>query len=155
MSSPFSTLEEFNSAIDGPTEGAIYTFANSPTINNIALLLAAVIFIWFIISTYITHTKPSRADKSINHLSSLIVVGLLSLVTLNQWQPKQPPTTVQRRAQDTSHNNSVQANAPKHIRSGSQQLPVGLLGMVGLGLPFSRLRNRRKSSSSSRYRTRR
>ncbi|EDX84813.1 hypothetical protein S7335_2510 [Synechococcus sp. PCC 7335] len=156
MSSPFSTIEDFNSAIDGPTEGAIYTFANSPTINIIALLLAVGIFIWFIVSTYITHTKPSRVDKSMNHLSSLIVVGLLSLVTLNQWQPKQSPTIAQRRLQDTSRS-SVQAEAPsKYTRSGSQRLPIGLLGMVSLGFPsFSRLRNRRRSSSSSRYRTRR
>lgn len=156
MSSPFSTIEDFNSAVDGPTEGAIYTFANSPVINNIALLLAVGIFIWFIIKTYSTHAGPSRVDKSMNHLSSFIVFGLLSLVTLNHWQSSQLPT-LQRRAQNISQQDSVQANAlTQKLRSGSQQLPTGLFGMVSLGFPsFSRLRNRRKSRSPRRYRTRR
>ncbi|MBE9061604.1 hypothetical protein [cf. Phormidesmis sp. LEGE 11477] len=158
MSSPFSTLEEFNSAIDGPTEGAIYTFANSPVINNIALIVAAGIFIWFIASTYRTPAEPSRADKSMNNLSSFIVVGLLSLVAINHRPPEQTSTTVaERKGQDTLQHNSVKTNAlTKYLRSSSGPSPMGLLGMVGLGFPtFSRLRKQRKSRSLRRYRTRR
>ena len=61
MSSPFSTIEEFNNVLDGPTEGAIYTFANSPVINIIALLVAVGIFIWFMVATYTTHADPSSS----------------------------------------------------------------------------------------------
>ena len=156
MSSPFSTIEDFNSAVDGPTEGAIYTFANSPLINNIALLLAVGIFLWFITNTYTSHTRASRVDKSMNHLSSFIVVGLLSLVTLNHWQPKQQPT-IDQRTQSPSHTANIPIKPLSHLsRLSPQQLPAGLLGMIGLGSPaFNRSRNRRKSRSLSKYRTRR
>ena len=60
MTSPFSTLEEFNAAIDGPTGGAIYTFAHTPAINAIALVASVGIFIWFIVATYSSnHDLPS------------------------------------------------------------------------------------------------
>ncbi|MGB5914829.1 MAG: hypothetical protein WBG63_08185, partial [Phormidesmis sp.] len=65
MSSPFITIEEFNSATDGPTEGAIYTFANSPAINAIALVVAVGVFIWFLVATCMTHAQPPAVNPPV------------------------------------------------------------------------------------------
>lgn len=134
MSSPFSTLEEFNGAIDGPTGGAIYTFAGSPAINNIALLVAVAIFFWFIYATYSTHHDLPSVDKSLTRLSSFIVVGLLSLVAIEQLPQN-------HRAEP-----SAQGSHPSRQYKVSRQTPLGLLGLAGIGLPtlFSSKNKRRK-----------
>lgn len=158
MSSPFSTIEEFNNVLDGPTEGAIYTFAGSPLINNIALLAAVGIFIWFIVKTYSPHASPSRIDKSMNHLSSFIIIGLLSLVAAHHPYDKQQHTTAESKIPSELQSN----NAPTNFRvmsakSNWQQLPLGLLGIVNIGLPaFSQLGRRLKYQRKSRsfYRSR-
>ncbi|MEO1591812.1 MAG: hypothetical protein AAFU71_11040 [Cyanobacteria bacterium J06632_22] len=133
MSSPFSTLEEFNGAIDGPTGGAIYTFAGSPSINAIALLVSVGLFLWFMVKTYTTaHPEtPTTMDKSISHLSSFIVAGLLSLVAADQLQPPTGQEQVRRRTQRTT------------LIGAAQRAPLALLGMVGIGLPTRRARRRR------------
>lgn len=132
MSSPFSTLEEFNGAIDGPTGGAIYTFAGSPAINAIALLVAVGIFLWFMVKTYATaHQETSSVDKSINSLSSFIVAGLLSLVAADQLQ--QPPVREQ------THRSAPRSS----LVTTAKRAPMALLGMVGLGLPARRAKRRR------------
>lgn len=131
MPSPFSTLEEFNAAIDGPTEGAIYTFAHTPAINNIALIVSAGLFIWFIVATYSTNHHLPSIDKSISRLSSFIVIGLLSLVAADQLKP----TGQQRQS----------AQAAPEAKVAQSVAPFALLGMVGIGLP----RRRRKRSYRS------
>ena len=147
MSSPFSTIEEFNSAMDGPTEGAIYTFADKPMLNNIALVVAAGLFIWFIIKTYATHTahaKPSSIDKSLNRLSSFIVISLLSFVVADHRSTSRPEQTAQ------SEQRGV-------LQSSRRAVPLGL-GMMSLRLPTRRAKNRRIASleklsrRSARYR---
>lgn len=127
MTSPFSTLEEFNAAIDGPTGGAIYTFANAPAINAIALIVSVGIFLWFIVATYSKHHEFPSVDKSINRLSSFIVFGLLSLVAADQIQQNHQPRQ------------SAQA-APKTrlVQSSKRVAPLALLGMAGIGLPRKR-----------------
>jgi hypothetical protein len=138
MASPFSTLEEFNAAIDGPTGGAIYTFAHTPAINNIALLVCVGIFIWFIVATYSPgHHLPS-VDKSINRLSSFIVIGLLSLVAADQIQKTHQPS---------------QAESPKATlaQSSRRAAPLALLGMTGIGLP--KLRRSKSQRRKRSYRT--
>lgn len=132
MSSPFSTIEEFNTAIDGPTEGAIYTFANTPIVNTLALLVAVGLFVWFIIATYSTHAAAPAAklDKSLNHLSSFLVIGLLSLVAADYRQ-----ATPDKRAE----------TAPQtRLSQVSRRAPLGLLGMVSVGLPTLRRTTKRR-----------
>ncbi len=126
MSSPFSTVEEFNAAIDGPTEGAIYTFANTPIINHIALLVAVGIFIWFIVATYSTHVEPptTAVNNSLNRLSSWIVIGLLSLVAADHRQAARPERTLQA--------------SPQSVQFSKRLAPWGLLGMMGTRLPTAR-----------------
>lgn len=148
MSSPFSTIEEFNNVLEGPTEGAIYTFAGSPMINNLALLASVGIFIWFIVKTYRSHAKPSSFDKSMNTLSSFIVIGLLSLVAVAHRQQGQPP------AEQVVAENSAPTRMVSH--SDTRRLPLGFLGAMNLGLPtFGFLKNRHKSRAYRRYRARR
>lgn len=141
MSSPFQTIEEFNGAIDGPTGGAIYTFAGSPAINNIALVVSVGLFIWFAISTYATRHPLPKIDKSLNSLITLVVVGLLSLVA-NDFR-HQP--------QSAQANNSEPRQALMAKRS--LQAPLGLLGMVGIGLPNFRgaKAKRKKRKYGDRY----
>ena len=130
MSSPFSTFEEFQGAIDGPTGGAIYTFAGSPAINTIALLLSVGIFLWFLLRTFTTHYDVPTVDKSLNHLSAFIVAGLLSLVGAEHRPTAEPSQAAEAQPQ-------VVAQRP------SAKAAVGLLGLVGIGLP-ARGRSRRK-----------
>lgn len=149
MSSPFSTIEEFNSAIDGPTEGAIYTFANAPIINIIALLAAVGIFVWFIVATYTTHAKPPSVDRSLERLSSFIVIGLLSLVAADHSRSVHREQTL---AQDrTVQTRTIQARASQ---SSKGLAPLGLLGMVGLGLPSLRRSKARPSGRRKKRGTR-
>lgn len=126
MSSPFSTIEEFNGVLDGPTEGAIYTFADKPMINNIALLVSVGVFLWFIIKTYATHTESSSIDNSLNRLSSFIVVGLLSLVAADYRTPT-------RLEMHNEAGNQQRVEMP--IASYRRATPLGLLGMMSVGLP--------------------
>ena len=137
MSSPFSTMEEFNGAIDGPTGGAIYTFAKTPIINHIALIVAVGIFVWFIISAYSTphepgveHTADNGVDKSLNHLSMFIVAGLLSFVAAGHRYASRPEANVERTAQNMPQARSYQ--------TASRRVPLGLLGMMSVGLPTFR-----------------
>jgi hypothetical protein len=121
MSSPFSTIEEFEAAIDGPTGGAIYTFAHMPVVNAIALLIAVGLFIWFVICTFSTRYEESSGERSVQNLTMLILAGLLSLVGVEH-----PQNQTQTHA--TTHQ-MPQATAMRQ----SRQNPVGWLGLVGLG----------------------
>lgn len=128
MSSPFSTYEEFEGAIDGPTGGAIYTFANSPAINTIALLICVGLFIWFLVRTFTTHYEVPAIDHSLNHLSAFIVAGLLSLAGAEYRQTVQP------------HQPAV--DQPQAAAPGAKSA-LGLLGLVGVAIP-GRQKARRK-----------
>jgi hypothetical protein len=122
MSSPFSTIDEFQGAIDGPTEGAIYTFAGSPAVNTVALLIGIGIFFWFLAKTFSTRYEANAVDKSLNHLSAFIVAGLLSLAGAEYRQTYQPHLPTEAPPQAVSPR-------PGAITA------LGLLGMVGIGLP--------------------
>lgn len=133
MPSPFSTLEEFNAAIDGPTGGAIYTFAHTPAVNAIALLVSVGLFFWFIVATYSTHHELPTGNKSLNRLSSFIVIGLLSLVAADQ---------IQQTHRNRQPGHEVTKTGP--VQASRQVAPLALLGMVGIGLPRRGKSQRRK-----------
>lgn len=103
MSSPFSTIEAFRNAIASPTEGAIYTFAHRPTINYLALLMAVGIFVWFVCRAFSTHAvTPARFDKSLNRLSSLIVVGVMSVIAAILFAEPRSPADMASAGRDVS-----------------------------------------------------
>ncbi|MBD2231118.1 hypothetical protein [Phormidium tenue] len=122
MSSPFATYEEFEGAIDGPTGGAMYTFAHTPTINAIALLIGASLFVWFLARTFKSHYDLPIPEKALSHLSTFIVAGLLSLAGLEHRQTVQP------------HQSEARAEAV--LQRPSSKATLGLLGLVGVGLPI-------------------
>ena len=130
MTSPFSTLEEFNAAIDGPTGGAIYTFAHTPAINAIALVASVGIFVWFIVATYASNHELPAVDNSINRLSSFIVIGLLSLVAADQLQQ--------------THHSCLLLYFVCASLIVFFMAPLALLGMAGIGLPRRSKSQRRK-----------
>lgn len=132
MSSPFSTIEEFEGAIDGPTGGAIYTFAHTPIVNTIALLMAVGLFIWFMVGTYATHHELPKVDRSLNHLSVWIVAGLLSMVGADyRSQPRATPT-------------QAATSSAEVAATQSRPMPAALLGLTGMGLPtFRRAKSQR------------
>ena len=152
MSSPFTTVEEFNNALDGPTEGAIYTFAQSPAINVIALLAAVGLFIWFIVATYSSHSHSSSTlDKSLNSLSTFIVVSLLSAVTAVGFGVNRPAQMERAYAEQDSRISSVrsQSHASGVSRAGASAL--ALLGMVSAGRsPLARVARRKRRSKYRR-----
>ncbi|MEM9162952.1 MAG: hypothetical protein AAGC54_07775 [Cyanobacteria bacterium P01_F01_bin.4] len=130
--SPFSTLEEFNGAIDGPTGGAIYTFAHTPAINNIALVVSVGLFLWFIARTYAPHDHLPSIDRSLNSLAVFVVAGLLSLFAADY------------RHQAPADRSEQVASQSRPFRQ-SRNAPLGVLGMVGLGLPtFRRTKSKRR-----------
>ncbi|MEM9904656.1 MAG: hypothetical protein AAF921_06505 [Cyanobacteria bacterium P01_D01_bin.44] len=131
--SPFTTLEEFNGAIDGPTGGAIYTFANTPAINNIALLVSVGLFIWFIARTYAPHHNLPTVDRSLNSLAMFIVAGLFSLIVADYQHRPQTEHSAQR------------SGTPSRLSHQSKRVPLGLLGLTSLGMPtFRRAKNKRR-----------
>ncbi|MGG6240425.1 hypothetical protein ACQ4N7_17510 [Nodosilinea sp. AN01ver1] len=138
MSSPFSTYEEFEGAIDGPTGGAIYTFANSPAINTILLLICVGLFIWFLIRTFKTHYEVPAVDKSLNHLSAFIVAGLLSLAGAEYRQTPQP-------------HQATEAQPQAMMQRPGAKSALGLLGLAGVGLPL-RSRSTKASRRKGLYR---
>lgn len=140
MSSPFKTIEEFNGAVDGPTEGAIYTFAHTPIVNTLALLAAVGIFVWFIIKTYDTRSKPTKIERSLDHLSSFIVIGLLSLLAIEGRPTIRPDVQRETIVQVVSHGSPVTVSR--------RMAPLGFLGMVGLSLPTFHLSRKKRSNRS-------
>ncbi|MEO0805306.1 MAG: hypothetical protein AAFY33_03275 [Cyanobacteria bacterium J06643_4] len=150
MSSPFSTLEEFNGALDGPTGGAIYTFADKPALNNIALIVSVGLFVWFIVKTYTSHAgssaPESSIDASLNRLSSFIIIGLLSLVAADYRQQGRPDIATRQ----------VDATRMEGVRHSSRRVaPLGLLGMVSMGLPSLRASRKRKNRNKVKQQSRR
>jgi hypothetical protein len=132
MSSPFSTIEAFEGAIDGPTGGAIYTFAHVPIVNAIALIIAACLFIWFMVSSFSTRYEETSAEQSLQNLTMLILAGLLSLVGVGQ---SHTPSRTQAATQEAT---------PVATSRSSFRVPVGLLGLVGLGSSGLRSTTRRQ-----------
>lgn len=118
--SPFGSWEEFEGAIDGPTGGAIYTFADRPALNGIMLVVAALIFLYFIYASF--HIKSGQTSaKSPPVLGLLLVAGVASaMASLYEG------FTTQRAGQ--------QSNRPamSETAKASRQIPVALLGMTGL-----------------------
>ncbi|MEL6350807.1 MAG: hypothetical protein AAFR58_03500 [Cyanobacteria bacterium J06627_28] len=150
MSSPFSTLEEFNGALDGPTGGAIYTFADKPALNNIALIVSVGLFVWFIVKTYTSHAgssaPESSIDASLNRLSSFIIIGLLSLVAADYRQQGRPDIVTKQ----------VDATRMEGVRHSSRRVaPLGLFGMVSVGLPSLRASRKRKNRNKVKQQSRR
>ncbi|GAB4376841.1 MAG: hypothetical protein Kow00121_24710 [Elainellaceae cyanobacterium] len=135
MSSPFQTIEEFNQATEGPTGGAIYTFANNPALIGIAIIASVLLFCWFIYASFTVKAEQEKVSNPVN-LSVLIVAGLVSLAS-----SLFPGHTDSAKEASARRETRATASAPHH------QTPFALLGLAGLGAASSqqtrRLRRRK------------
>lgn len=82
MSSPFKTFKEF-SEVDGP----IYSFANSPGIIGLFIVVSAAIFLYFLYASFATHKGKTTAKNPVV-LSLLIATSAFSLTNTvyANWQ---------------------------------------------------------------------
>ena len=118
--SPFSTWEEFEGAIDGPTGGAIYTFADRPALIGVMIFVAALVFIYFLYSAFNIKNGHSTA-KSPQVLAVLMLVGAASAMTSLYENVRGNDT---RRASDRYE--------VAQSTQSSRSKPAALLGMAGI-----------------------
>lgn len=136
--SPFKTWEEFEGAIDGPTGGAIYTFADRPALIAIMLVVAALLFVYFLYAAFHISAGESTA-KPPGTLAMLIVAGAASAMTsLYEGLTDQPASQQARRGGEVTR---LAQSSPRH-------LPAALVGMAGL------LGGTKRSKSGRRVRRR-
>ncbi|NER85329.1 MAG: hypothetical protein F6K42_38705 [Leptolyngbya sp. SIO1D8] len=130
--SPFKTWEEFEGTIDGPTGGAIYTFADRPALIGIMVVVSALLFLYFIYASFNISSGKSTA-KSPPMLGMLLIAGAASAMTA-LYEGFTDLGTVQQ----TSRSGEVSQPTKR-----SQKLPVAMLGMMGLA-GASRKRSHRR-----------
>lgn len=129
MSSPFDNFKEFSKA-----EGAIYTFANNPTLIGILIAVSALVFLYFIYASFSIKKGQSTA-KSPSVLGLLIAASALSLA-------ESAYTSY------TEHHKPVsQKQGPAQVaRSGQGSGQQGLMAAMGMtfagGTMWGRLRQR-------------
>ena len=137
--SPFATWEEFEGAIDGPTGGAVYTFADRPALLGIATVVSALVFVYFIYASF--HIKSGDTSAEPPHaLGLLLVAGAASAMAgLYEGFVDQKPT------QHTSRSGQV-----SRMSNSSRKLPAVLLGMTSI----AGMSAKRKRTKGSRRRLR-
>ncbi len=118
MTSPFSTFQEFSEA-----KGAIYTFADNPTMITILLLICLGITIYFFYAAFAIKQK-TKPDTTA--LSALILAGCVSLSSFLLPAPQK----------------STQA-----YRKELQHGPIALIGATLTGTLWQRRRSHRRSRS--------
>jgi hypothetical protein len=135
--SPFATWEEFEGAIDGPTGGAIYTFADRPALLGIATVVAALIFIYFIYASFNIKSGDTSAEPP-QALGLLLVAGAASAMAslYEGFIEQKTPQQVSRPGQVAQ------------VSKTSRSVPAALLGMTGL----VGVAPKRKRSKTSRRR---
>jgi hypothetical protein len=134
MTSPFSTYQEYYEA-----EGPIYTFANNPTLLGVVLVVAALVFIYFLYSTYTIKKGHSSAPNPIV-LSLLILTSAATLLADTVYSQYQ------------KHDRPLSSEVQTPTSKPSQLQPLALLGMIGSGAALSR---RKRRGKRDRYQSRR
>ncbi len=119
--SPFATWEEFEGAIDGPTGGAIYTFADRPALLGIATVVAALVFIYFIYASF--HIKSGDTSAEPPHALGLLLVAGAASAMASLYEG----VVDQKNPQQVSRSGEV-----SQVSKASRQLPAALLGMTSL-----------------------
>lgn len=119
--SPFQSWEEFEGAIDGPTGGAIYTFADRPVLIGIMLVVAALIFLYFLYASFHISGGESTA-KSPSTLGLLLVAGAASaMASLYEGFNEQ------NRVREAARPGEV-----TQVSETSRKLPAAMVGMMGM-----------------------
>lgn len=131
--SPFATWEEFEGAVDGSTGGAIYTFADRPALIGIMIVVAALVFLYFIYASFHISGGQSSA-KSPPMLGMLLVAGAASAMAAFYEGFAERGT-----AQQASRSGEVSQPMPQ-----ARKLPLAMLGMTGMAGMTQRKRSRRR-----------
>jgi hypothetical protein len=136
VASPFRTWEEFEGALDGPTEGAIFTFADRPAITAVLIIVSALMFIYFLYASF--HTKVNdEPAKSPTALGVLFLAGAVSLASAmyDAYANRQPQEALRRRS------------GPEAIARHRPNNPafLGLVGLTALPKVFQPRSSRRKT----------
>ena len=119
--SPFKTWEEFEGTIDGPTGGAIYTFADHPALIGIMVVVAALVFLYFLYAAFHISSGESSA-KSPPMLGLLLVAGAASaMASLYEGITEKAPV------QQASRSGEVSQPVKQSLK-----LPFAMIGMTGL-----------------------
>lgn len=140
MTSPFATFEEFSEV-----NGAMYTFANNPTMIGILLAICLAITIYFFYASF------NLKQETVTHTPPAVLGIILALVTtagslLHTQSPKQTPSAQRYRSAET-------AVTAKSMTKKWQ--PLALLGMVGTSSTLLRSKKRRSAGQSGRSMKRR
>ncbi len=140
--SPFSNYQDFYEAT-----GPIYTFADRPALIGILLVVSALIFLYFIYSTY-TMKKGSSSAKSPMILGLLLATSVASAadaIYSNHFRP--------------DHHQTVRVTQPvgrsAPARHQGRFQPLMLLGMMGMGAGAVRRRVTQGGRSSRQSRIKR
>ncbi len=131
--SPFNTWEEFEGAIDGPTGGAIYTFADRPALIGIMVVVAALVFLYFLYAAFHISSGESK-PKSPTTLGLLLVAGAASAMA-SLYEGVTEKTSVQQASR------SGEVSQPT---KQSRKLPFAMIGMTGLASVVKRKKASRR-----------
>lgn len=132
MISPFETFEEFSTA-----EGPIYTFANSPAVIGVLLIICLLISLYFVYASFVIKKGVSTGQNPM-FLGIVIATGALSLadhVYANHFREGDRPTA-----------DITQSDKP---HPGRNFQPLALLGLVGSRAATRRRKNRRPQYSAA------
>ena len=119
--SPFKTWEAFDGAIDGPTGGAIYTFADRPALIGVMVVVAALIFLYFIYASFHISSGHSTA-KSPPMLGLLLVAGAASAMT----------SLYEGAMERESGRQTARPGQSQVTEPAARKAPLALFGMTGL-----------------------
>ena len=119
--SPFKTWEEFEGAIEGPTGGAIYTFADRPALIAIMIVVAALVFLYFIYASFNIKGGESSA-KSPTVLGMLLLAGTASAMA-SLYEGFMERGTGQQ---------ASRSGEMEQVTKQSRKAPAVMLGAVGL-----------------------
>lgn len=119
--SPFKTWEEFEGTVDGPTAGAIYTFADRPALIGIMVVVSALVFLYFIYASFNISGGKSTA-KSPTALGLLLVAGAASAMA----------SLYEGFAEQSTVRQAARSGEVSHVTQTSRKLPAAMVGMMGL-----------------------
>ncbi len=137
MSSPFNSFKEFSEA-----EGAIYTFANNPTLIGILIILSALVFLYFIYASFSIKKGQSTA-KNPGVLGLLIAASAFSLAE----------SAYTSYIEQTDKTVSQKSGSAQVTRLGQGLGPQGLMAGMGMTIAGSTIRGRRGRRSPYGSRT--
>ncbi len=130
--SPFQGWEEFEGAADGPTGGAIYTFADRPALIGIMVIVSALIFLYFIYASFHISGGESTA-KSPGVLGLLLVAGAASAMT----------SLYEGINEQKSVRQAARPGEVTQVTKTARQLPAAMVGMMGMVGVSKRKKSRR------------